>query len=443
MRLLLGLALASALAAGSAWGADYKTLRSLQAPPPITVPPLPTGAKPRAVEFVRAVFHPKDGEPWAIVYASTAMGLTDHSLETVTWNGGKVEAETSSFSRIFADELKDAGFAAIGEQSLFEDSAGGSADLKIGVRVDDIQGRYCIDCPSLLNPKGVPATVMMTARWEVFSSLERRVIARIDTTGGANSKTRLTDSVMPAVFDAFRENVRMLLASEEFRKVVLTPRGSLSPPTPPAATTITLRIAGASSNVPQASKSVAVVYADDGSGSGFLVSDDGYLLTNHHVVGGSKYVKLKWPDGRETLGEVIRSDPRRDVALIKTDAPGRAPLALRHSAVQQGETVLAIGTPLDDKLQNTMTKGIVSATREFEGQPYIQSDAAITHGNSGGPLIDERGAVVGLAVAGREINGAPVNLNFFIPIDDALRALALTPETPQVQKAATDGAARR
>jgi S1-C subfamily serine protease len=177
----------------------------------------------------------------------------------------------------------------------------------------------------------------------------------------------------------------------------------------------------------QASNAVVIVFAADGSGSGFLVSNDGYLITNHHVVGASKYVKLKWADGSETLGEVIRSDPRRDVALVKADAHGRAPLDLRPGAVEQGEPVFAIGSPLGEAQQNTMTKGIVSATRMRDGLPYIQSDVAVTHGNSGGPLIDSKGRVIGITVSGLAPAGTPIGLNFFIPIDDALRALSLSP----------------
>jgi S1-C subfamily serine protease len=178
--------------------------------------------------------------------------------------------------------------------------------------------------------------------------------------------------------------------------------------------------------VAQAPKSVAVIYAADGQGSGFLVSSDGYVLTNRHVVGGSRFVKLKWSNGAETLGEVVRSDARRDVALIKTDAQGRAPLALRLGPVQQGEAVFAIGTPLDDKLQNTMTRGIVSAERVDQGLRYIQSDAGVNHGNSGGPLIDEKGQVVAITVSGLLPNSMQMGLNFFIPIDDALKVLSLT-----------------
>ncbi|MDB5497621.1 MAG: hypothetical protein JWP28_1652 [Phenylobacterium sp.] len=180
-------------------------------------------------------------------------------------------------------------------------------------------------------------------------------------------------------------------------------------------------------SVGEAPKSVAVVFAGDGSGSGFLISDDGLLLTNQHVVGSSKYVKLKWSDGTESLGEVLRVDRRRDVALVRADTKGRLPLALRTSGVNQGETVYAIGSPLGEALQNTMTKGIVSANRVQDGQPFIQSDVAVTHGNSGGPLLDEKGQVIGLTDWGIGSDSGNLNLNFFIPIGDALRVLGLTP----------------
>ena len=86
-----------------------------------------------------------------------------------------------------------------------------------------------------------------------------------------------------------------------------------------------------------------------------------------------------------------------------------------------------VGTPLDQRFQGSVTKGVVSATRVYEGRAYIQSDAVVNGGNSGGPLLDEEGSVVGITVSGMEIGGAPVGINLFIPIDDALRALSLTP----------------
>jgi S1-C subfamily serine protease len=388
--------------------------------------PLPPDTTTRPVQFARVVVQPSDGEAWAIAYTSIflrAEGDNTPAYNFLTWQQGRVDAEKASFARVFDEELKKAGFQSEVGESLFGDE-GGSADFKVGVLIDDIKGRFCVDCPNLINRNGIPATVVMRARWEIYSSLERKVVARITTEGGANTQAKLQGSVLPAVFNGFRENVRQLLASEDFRRVVMSPAGASLTTAGTGLTPITLIGPKARGTVAQASRSVAVVFAADGSGSGFLISEQGYLLTNAHVVGGSKYVKLKWSDGAETLGEVVRTDRRRDVALIKTDGGGRPPLTLRLGSVRQGEAVYAIGTPLSEKLQNTMTKGIVSASRVDDGQPFIQSDVGVTHGNSGGPLLDESGAVIGLTVMGLYPEESK-SLNLFIPIDDALRALAL------------------
>ena len=424
MRSWAWLALGVAVAAATvAHGASYDVLRNLSAPAPIDVARLPAGSEPRPVQLARIVVQPRNGEAWALAYP-TVMG----TVQLLTWDVGRVEAQTASFQRVFDEELQKAGFAGDAVQSLFAEG-GSSADLKVGALIDDIQGRFCTDCPNMFVRKSIPATVVMTAKWEVYSSLERKVVARITTTGGADFKTPLGDSILPPIYEGFRENVRLLLANAEFRALVTRPTaGSRADGT--SLSTIQIASGSAHLGLSRASSAVVVVFAADGSGSGFLISADGYLLTNEHVVGGSKYVKLKWSDGSESLGEVIRGDARRDVALVKTDARGRPALDLRTGSIQQGAIVYAIGSPMGETLQNTMTKGIVSALRTMEGQPFIQSDVGVTHGNSGGPLLDEQGAVVGMTVSGMAPNGSPVGLNFFIPIDDALRALRVTSTAP-------------
>jgi serine protease Do len=413
MRHWTWLALALVFAATSAEAADYKILRHMNAPAPTVVTQIET-AKVQPVQLARVVVHPQDGEAWALAYTSIAIreeGDNRPANRFLTWKSGAVDGDLTAFQRVFDDELKKAGFKSDGGGSLFGEGES-SANLKVGVLIDDIRGRFCVDCPNLYNRSGIPATVMMNANWEVYSSLERKVIAKVTTNGGADFKGELHDSVIPAVLEGFRENARQLLSSEAFRNAVS--RSDSPPQAAAAARTVSpiKLVAGSSRAVlAEASKSVAVVFSADGSGSGFLISTDGYLLTNRHVVGASKYVKIKWSDGAEVVGEVIRSDPRRDVALIKADPQGRAPLALRSAAVQQGEAVYAIGAPLGEKFQNTMTKGIVSATRVEGGLPFIQSDVAVTHGNSGGPLLDDKGQVIGMTVYGRlDDNGLPVSL---------------------------------
>jgi len=171
-------------------------------------------------------------------------------------------------------------------------------------------------------------------------------------------------------------------------------------------------------------------------GSAFLISSDGYLLTNQHVVGDAAQVRIRWADRSESVGQVVRADRRRDVALVRVETKGRAPLPLRTSVAESGEAVFAIGTPLEKEFQNTITKGILSGRRVIEGLSFVQSDVAVDHGNSGGPLLDENGRVIAITDWGYVPDGVSHNLNFFIPIDDALKALALTPVAAAPAKAA-------
>ncbi len=229
-------------------------------------------------------------------------------------------------------------------------------------------------------------------------------------------------------FGAVRQNIRALLADEAFRKIVLADADPL-PSTPTANTPITLAVAArpaASRPISDVAGSVVAIFTGSGWGSGFLVSDDGYLITNQHVVGAAKTVRVRWSDGLETTGEVVRIDKRRDVALVKAQGRGRQPLALRRGAATVGEAVFAIGTPLDEKLQNTVTKGIVSANRILDGFAFIQSDVGVDHGNSGGPLLDDKGRVIGVTVIKFAPDDGQRGLNLFIPIGDALDFLALT-----------------
>jgi serine protease Do len=124
---------------------------------------------------------------------------------------------------------------------------------------------------------------------------------------------------------------------------------------------------------------------------------------------------------------VVRADKRRDVALIKADPRGRQPLRLQTQAPQPGDTVFAIGAPLEKELQSTVTRGVASANRIRDGFSYIQSDVTVNHGNSGGPLLNDKGEVLGLTEMGLAPNDTPVGLNFFTPISDALAFLSLEP----------------
>ncbi|MEL6815969.1 MAG: HhoA/HhoB/HtrA family serine endopeptidase [Cyanobacteria bacterium J06598_3] len=157
-----------------------------------------------------------------------------------------------------------------------------------------------------------------------------------------------------------------------------------------------------------------------GVGSGFIVSEDGRILTNAHVVEGSDTVQVTLKDGRTLEGKVLGSDPVTDVAVIDLDANDLPTVAVSNAELLPGEVAIAIGNPLG--LDNTVTVGIVSATGRTSGQvgipdsraEFIQTDAAINPGNSGGPLLNAKGEVIGMNTA--IISGAQ-GLGFAIPID--------------------------
>ncbi len=159
-----------------------------------------------------------------------------------------------------------------------------------------------------------------------------------------------------------------------------------------------------------------------GIGSGFLISNDGYVLTNAHVVEGADEVIVTLTDRREFKAKVLGTDKRSDVAVLKVDAVNLPRLALGDpNRIRVGEWVIAIGSPFN--LDNTVTAGIISAKSRDTGEylPLIQSDVAVNPGNSGGPLINMRGEVIGINSQIATLSGAYNGISFAVPIDEAMR----------------------
>jgi serine protease Do len=158
-----------------------------------------------------------------------------------------------------------------------------------------------------------------------------------------------------------------------------------------------------------------------GTGSGFIISPDGYIVTNHHVAAEADGLKVTLPDGRVFDATLVGSDPQTEVALLKIDASGLPTVALGNSdGVRVGEWVLAVGSPFG--LDHTVTSGIVSAQGRSEVgivdyANFIQTDAAINPGNSGGPLINLHGEVIGMNTAILSSSGGSNGIGFAIPIN--------------------------
>lgn len=172
-----------------------------------------------------------------------------------------------------------------------------------------------------------------------------------------------------------------------------------------------------------------------GVGSGFILSADGYVMTNAHVVDGADQVMVTLPDKREFKARIVGSDKRTDVAVVKIEAVGLPAVKIGDvNRLKVGEWVMAIGSPFG--LDNTVTAGIVSAKQRDTGDylSFIQTDVAINPGNSGGPLINMRGEVVGINSQIYSRSGGFMGISFAIPIDEAVRVSEQLRATGKVQR---------
>jgi serine protease Do len=181
------------------------------------------------------------------------------------------------------------------------------------------------------------------------------------------------------------------------------------------------------------------------AGSGFVVSADGYVLTNAHVVDSSTQVTVRLLDRREFPARIVGTDPTTDVAVLKIEATGLTPGALGDSdKARVGEWVLAIGNPLGESLTFTVTQGIISAKgrslalpnrSQSSIQDFIQTDAAINPGNSGGPLINVRGEVIGINGAIASPTGYSAGYGFAVPINLARAVMSQIRTNGRVERA--------
>jgi hypothetical protein len=302
--------------------------------------------------------------------------------------------------------------------SAFGDaSTPSSADYKLGFTLLDMNQNVCI------NESEISGSARVRLKAELYSNkLQKVVYSRtVDGTFTTDSKIKadvFLDKLLANAMDGMFADARYVNA---FRDIPLVVADN------PAELIQVKNGAKPADKVAKDAKGVlsAVVTIESGpvSGSGFYIGRDGYVITNQHVVGDAKYVKVKLSNGFSVPGEVVRKNVARDVALVKTDLEPPTALFVRTAAARAGEEVFAVGSPFGAQLSNTITRGILSGERTLNEQRFIQSDVAINPGNSGGPLIDADGGLIAIADMKRD-NASGIGL--FIPIAEVLEKLGLS-----------------
>lgn len=372
--------------------------------------------------------------------------LPGDELGTATYGGFCASPQPLSVSETF---LKNYGnfIATVAQQALkkngyplasqartnaFDTEQSGPPDFRIGGVLRDLQMLVCHG--NNVSEGWIRAKV----DWALYSEKAKRVVFQRSTEGLFFSKDKIPDLSSRA----FTVAVENFLASPELMAALKAdaPAAVAQAAAPASAASAggagnpsALRLAGGTPAVGGAQKNqarlraaVVTLETAKGTGSGFYIDRQGYLLTNFHVVSGSKFVKVKLLNGDRMVAEVVKVSERDDVALLKSLPVDFEPLAVRPDALDVGEEVFAIGTPLG-VLDSTMTRGVLSADRVSQGVHELQSDAAVTFGSSGGPLLDGDGRVIGITKGGMR---GEKSFNFFIPMLDALRALDVTLGAP-------------
>jgi S1-C subfamily serine protease len=377
--------------------------------------------------------------PWVFLQCNTDSYYAFETLEAV-WGSGPFNTRDLTFNDLFYEVMEEKDFPVVGDPSRLFDvrEERKRAVYEVGAQVTGLSMEICQlasawDGRMSGRKRG---TAEIDVRWQVYSKLERRVVFEVKTKGKAALVRAQVGGEGVLMDQAFLDAAHQLSQDKRFFAAVQRdPRDEAN------SSLAAVRDKGKTFAIPPTKlrsgrmadyidtirgATVTITATGGGHGSGFFIHRSGYLLTNAHVVGDAKFVRIELLTGRAVLGEVLRTDKRRDVALVEVEEGGFPALAVRRRPAVVSEEVFAVGTPIDRALRSTVTRGVVSGFRTSErsgGLKEIQADVDIQGGSSGGPLVDGSGNVVGITVAGIGVQQLSAGLNFFVPIVDALKFL--------------------
>jgi S1-C subfamily serine protease len=305
-------------------------------------------------------------------------------------------------------------------------------------------------------PRGYSGEAEMGIEWSVYDMLHRKNVLKTSTKGYSKLSLPNYEGIELLIEDAFASAAHNLGADKKFRNLVVmgeepdklpetiqdineAPEGLYDPNEKVSLKNIPLSKKPAKGRLEDIRDAAVMIQSGSGHGSGFFITEEGHILTNAHVVGNAFRVRVVTSGKKDKLiAEVLRVHLHRDVALLRLEEVPEdinlRVLPIRPERPEVGEEIYAIGAPWYYYLQDTVTGGIVSAVRynRYKKLWFIQGDVTIQGGSSGGPLIDENGNVIGMAVSAYAQEDdkirASSGLNNFIPIADALERLEIAIE---------------
>lgn len=337
-------------------------------------------------------------------------------------NKSEIGVLFDKFSIWILETLKEANYNVVGSESIvFDVDESNKARMVLGGTIEALSFHRSKTTTSIICD--------MAIRWEVLDrkkgviiyevvTRNSRIVTHAERYSAANIKGMII-GCLRSLFtrEAFVSNLRLGAQERSTEDVPDRESGTVA------------RCSGPDLSLPTDMERVvsSVVYVRQGgvSGTGFFISGDGLLLTAAHVVDGTEEVEVKTREGLVVAVKVVRFDPSGDVALLKFPGKTENCLDIADDVPDTGSELFAIGYPLSDDLSTSVSKGVTSGIREKDGLSYIQTDASLNPGNSGGPLLNESGEVVGISlfkVTGFDVEG----LGFALGAWDALKRLSLS-----------------
>lgn len=360
---------------------------------------------------------------------------------TVTYSGGTryLGDWSSELGKVFYETMTRLNYKVAGDPSdmFTQKDSVRSAEYLIGGRLVQMKGNFCHvhhwwDGRPLDEFSG---ELYVEFEWSILNTLTKDVVFKEKIGGYFKQNEPIKNGVLVTFENAFIESVEKFAFRPPVAQLAKGEKiDSLSSRLKENqnSTVITNGKRGTKFDIGVVGGSVVTIRVGQGHGSGFFIGKDGYLITNAHVVGSASRVQVKTSIGFEIPAEVIAISKTRDVALLKTPIAFPLPPFLKTALPAVATEVFAVGSPLKEALGNTVTRGIVSSHRTdtASGLKFIQSDVAVSPGNSGGPLFDSEGSIVGISVA-KYTGGGAEGLGLFIPIGDALDTLGVSIYQPQ------------
>lgn len=401
--------------------ASCVTTTTQTVPPPVAAPvPEPIklgeeGSKP--IAFARFIFNVKEGTTIGAFYNSYG-GVIDE------FDAPDLSVGSERFGLMAREELLKAEYSVMGgENMIFGQDESAKARFQLGAQMSGMKLNVYQRPfqPNLMNSS-------TTIEWQVYDTYSKQVIYSQTTTGDYSSAPFDDDFI----YITYRNALRALLANEEFAQLMRknTPLPSASKGNTEEWEAITLKrpseapVYELPKDVDRLLDSVVQIKVGNVTGSGFVVSSDGYIMTAGHVVAGTETVQVMFRSGLELEGKVERVEENIDVGLVRIPGSGHTPLVISSAEPTLGTDIYVIGNPsaLTETLNFSVARGILSAKRDLDGKTYLQTDASVNPGNSGGPVLNQEGQVVGI-VSWKVFFPGFEGLGFAVPTDKAMETL--------------------